>query len=159
VFAADVPGNCNSEKLANSIETKGTGLPMVFYSEQPTAPQIVGAMLSGALDYLEWPFEAKLLNKTFDRLATEGEERTMKERRKAEAKMKVGALTPREREVLTLMVGGLANKENASVLDISRRTVEIHRGNMLRKLGATSTSDAVRIALYAGLETANPSPG
>jgi DNA-binding CsgD family transcriptional regulator len=61
-------------------------------------------------------------------------------------------LTGRERDVLTHLVDGLSNKEIGRALGISPRTVEIHRANMMTKLGANSSPDAVRIGIYAGLD-------
>jgi two-component system response regulator FixJ len=64
----------------------------------------------------------------------------------------IDELSPREMDVLNSLVSGNANKQTAQELGISPRTVEIHRGNMMRKLNARSPSDAVRLALYAGLD-------
>jgi len=73
-----------------------------------------------------------------------------------EAKRKVSKLTPRQREVLWLVAVGLSTKEVAKRLGCSPRTVEIHRGAMMLKLGARSTAEAVRIAIYAAISEIHP---
>lgn len=150
--AEEATGEAGRREIARLLSTDGAALPLVVYAHQPTAPQIVTAMLAGALDYLEWPFNPGVLDAAFRRLATEGQRKLEQQRLRAAAGAKVRALTRREREVLVQMVEGLSNKEIGMVLKISPRTVEIHRGNMMQKLGALSASDAVRIALYAGVD-------
>jgi DNA-binding CsgD family transcriptional regulator len=76
-----------------------------------------------------------------------------------EAQRRVSALTPRQREVLGLMAAGLSNKEAAIELGCSPRTVEIHRSALLARLGARSTADAVRIAIYAAIAEILPARG
>jgi two-component system response regulator FixJ len=130
-----------------------------MYSDAPSPEKIVKAMIDGVLDYLQWPFDPVLLDRAVERLQVEGERRAEQDRRQLQARSLVEELSPREREVLISIVQGRANKETARELGISARTVEIHRGNMMRKLRAKSTSDAVRMALYAGLDQAQaPDP-
>jgi FixJ family two-component response regulator len=153
VFAADPLG---SEDILAALETRGSGLPVVLYAHQPTPERIVNAMLCGALDYLQWPFDPRLLDGAFERLATVGEQRCREARLQATAAAQIQILTRRERDVLTHLTHGMSNKAIGRALGISHRTVEIHRGNMMRKLGVYSTSGAVRIALYAGLDNELP---
>lgn len=152
VFAADDEHNCSSAEVIQSMRSNGRSLPVVMYGEQPTPERIVRSMLCGALDYLEWPFNAKLLNSAFRRLSTDGVRKIQRDRLRSDASNRIGRLSPRERDVLHELVLGLSNKKIAEVLQISPRTVEIHRGNMMRKLNAQSAADAVRVALYAGLD-------
>jgi len=150
--AEEATGGRGRRDIASLVNSDRAALPLVVYAHQPTAPQIVTAMLAGALDYLEWPFNPGDLDAAFRRLASEGQRKAEQQRLRAAARAKVNSLTRREREVLIQMVEGLSNKEIGVVLKISPRTVEIHRGNMMQKLGALSASDAVRIALYAGVD-------
>jgi RNA polymerase sigma factor (sigma-70 family) len=157
VFAIDDPQACDARELIEVLEATGRNLPIALYSEQPSPDKIVKAMLDGALDYLQWPFDPRLLDKTIVRLSSEGQRRAEQDRRRAQARAAVEELSTRELEVLVWMVQGRSNKEIAQELGISPRTVEIHRGNMMRKLSARSTSDAIRLAVYAGLdELADP---
>ena len=151
VFAADDEDNCGPADIVQAMRSKGVSLPIVVYRDQPTPERVVSAMLCGALDYLQWPFEPQLLDVTFRRLTTDGARKAQQERLRAGASVKISNLSPRERDVLIQIVNGLSNKEIGEALKISPRTVEIHRSNLMRKLNAQSASDAVRIALYAGL--------
>ena len=139
------------DSLIETLLSNESYVPVAFFSTDPSPEKIVRAMLSGALDYLQWPLSADALKDSVVRLTRLGEARAKVERRKAEARKLVESLTPRERDVLNGIVAGGSNKDIASQLGISVRTVEIHRGNMMSRLSARSTSDAVRIGLYAGL--------
>lgn len=152
VFAHDDTNHCDPKQLRELMGDQEIPLPVTFYSSEPAPERIVQAMQLGAWDYLKWPFDAKLLDSSLRTLAAVGDRLIGEHRRRLEARSKVERLTAREKDVLRLMVQGYANKNIAMELDISPRTVEIHRGNMMRKLQANTTSDAVRIALYAGLD-------
>lgn len=145
VLAAD------NEQIARAMRSANP-LPFVVYSEHPSTETVVGAMRAGALDYLQWPFEPRLLRSAFQHLHIDGERLLHEQQLKAGAAAKVDRLTGRERDVLVRLIEGMSNKGIARALGISHRTVEIHRGHMMTKLGAQSTADAVRIALYAGLD-------
>jgi FixJ family two-component response regulator len=154
VFIADEPGFCGPGELRAMLDRLGSSLPVAAYAAEPLPERIVEAMLHGALDYLRWPFDAKLLETAMLRLSCEGERRASRAQRGASARAAIDHLSTREHEVLGLMVEGDSNKEIGRRLGISPRTVEIHRGNMMRKLNARSPSDAVRLAMYAGLDAA-----
>jgi two-component system response regulator FixJ len=108
-------------------------------------------MKGGAVDFLEKPFEKAVLisaiEAAFGRLASAGSQAA----RAAEAEIVLGALTPRERDVLEGLAKGLPNKTIAYDLGISPRTVEVHRANLMSKLEVRSLSDALRIAFAAGM--------
>ena len=128
-------------------------LPVVVYSEQPVTRDVVDAIHAGALDFLEWPASGQYLNWVIERAVDAGDQLMGQIRKRSAARKLVGSLSPREHDVLLGVIAGGSNKAIAGELGISPRTVEIHRGNMMRKLGAASTGDAVRIALYAGLDS------
>lgn len=151
IFMSDDLFNTPGESIASVRDATHTFVPIVFYAEDPNPELVVDAIRAGALDYLQWPFTVRLLDKVFRRLANEA--RVLeKEAIRNEARLKVQELTGRESNVLALLVQGFPNKGIARALGISPRTVEIHRANMMSKLGAQSISDAVRIGLYAGLD-------
>jgi two-component system response regulator FixJ len=152
VFAHDDAEHCDPRQLREMMGEQDIPLPMTFYSADPAPERIVQAMQLGAWDYLKWPFDSRLIDSSLRTLTALGDRLIGEHRRRSEARAKVAELTGRERDVLKLMVEGYANKNIAMELDISPRTVEIHRGNMMRKLKANTTSEAVRIALYAGLD-------
>lgn len=157
IFAVDDQASSALDDIMQTVKLGGAGLPVVIYSDQPSPEKVVDGILLGALDYLEWPFDPRLLEKTFRRVNVEGGRRGQHEKARSGAKKQILKLSPREKQVLLHLVQGLANKDIAIALGISPRTVEIHRGNMMRKLDAQSAADAVRIALYAGLDEAMPS--
>jgi two-component system response regulator FixJ len=113
----------------------------------------VQAMKAGAVDFIEKPFEKAVLlgaiDQAFHRLERSAEARE----RAKEAEVQLNGLTPREREVLDGLAQGLPNKTIAYDLGISPRTVEIHRANLMTKLGVKSLSEALRIA-FAALDKA-----
>jgi two-component system response regulator FixJ len=129
-------------------------LPVGAYAEEPSSSDVVEAMLAGALGYLKWPFDERELNVTLKRVSNEAARTLNRRRAVCDATSRVNALSRREKQVLTGLIGGLSNRAIAQTLAISPRTVEIHRSNMMNKLRARSVADAVRVGLYAGLDEA-----
>lgn len=146
----DAEGPSMSAILA-AMEQSGSFVPVAMYAESANPEQIVAAMLSGALDYLVMPVGPEALVQSVNRLDHSGRAAMARRRKEAIARTLVQALSAREREVLRALVMGSASKAIAEMLQISPRTVEIHRAAILRKLGAGTSSDAVRIGLLAGL--------
>lgn len=139
--------------LSRAVEIIASGeghVPVAVYSSDVRPERIVSAMLSGALDYLSWPFDPQVFKHSIERLGRADEILAVRQRNAMTARRVVETLSPREREVLRGLVNGASNKEIAVALAISPRTVEIHRAKMMRKLNASTTADAVRIGLYAG---------
>lgn len=139
--------------IIGTIGQNGSFVPVAMYSGHPDPERIVDAMLSGALDYLSLPVEPAALRRSLDRLDHSNRALAARKRKEAGARNMVDALSGREREVLRALVSGAPNKEIAKVMGISPRTVEIHRANVMRKLAASTTADAVRIGLFAGLDS------
>lgn len=142
--------------LADHMVRQGRWLPVVAFGEKPDPRRIVNAILGGAIDYLIWPFAETELTATLasarDRAETVGSAKL----REAAARSRIERLTRREREVLSGIAAGHSNRAIAEQLAISPRTVEIHRANMLQKIGATHTSEAIRIAIEASLASEPP---
>ena len=111
----------------------------------------VQAMKAGALDFIEKPYEADQLMMIIDTAFSRLEEDTESAARVDAAKGKIAKLSPRETDVLKGLIEGRANKVIAYDLDISPRTVEIYRANLMDKLEVRSLSEALRIAFAAGL--------
>lgn len=147
---ADTPA-CDEPELMETIRERAGHLPVAFYSDRPSPENIVRAMHSGAHDYVQWPSSPEGLQGTVARMARDGDERTRVEKRRHTARKRVEALSQRERDVLVGVAEGESNKEIANRLGISPRTVEIHRGNMISRLNARSTADAIRIGFCSGL--------
>ena len=147
----DTAGDSITE-IRTAINAKGGGLPIAMYDVKPSTVSIVRAMLAGAIDYLEWPIDNAKLEATVTSIDTGAAFRLKENQKKQEATALTSLLSSRELQVLTLMVKGHGNKSVALELAISPRTVEIHRANVLAKLNAGSSADAVRIGIYAGLD-------
>ena len=148
----DVANGCDPRTIREMMKTSQTTLPIVVYSSDPSTEQVVRAMQGGAVDFLQWPFKPLLLDAVFQRTASEAERHSQREQVYSIAKTKVGALTRRERDVLVHLLKGFSNAEMGKALGISARTIEIHRTHMMQKLGAKSAAEAVRLAIYAGLD-------
>jgi FixJ family two-component response regulator len=125
---------------------KGDHPPIVFITGHGDIPSSVQAIKHGAVDFLTKPFsDADLMSAIHTAIAED------RERRSARAELRVLKqryfdLTPREREVLPLVVSGLLNKQAAAELGISEVTLQIHRRNVMQKMAASSLADLVRIA-------------
>lgn len=140
--------------VARAIQLMSEGgcwLPLVAFSASPGTNQVVQAVLTGAVDYLDWPFDEAVIRQALA-VAEESRDAMGNVRvREAMARSRVQRLTKREREVLAGVADGLSNRLIGERLAISPRTVEIHRANMLNKMGASHTSEAIRIAIEAAL--------
>jgi two-component system response regulator FixJ len=113
-------------------------------------PAAVRAMKEGACDFIEKPFRGEEILSAAEAALRRGVNAQAEARMAAEAAARVATLSPRETEVLRGLVSGRQNKVIAQDLGISPRTVEIHRGNLMAKLGVRSLPEAVRLALAAG---------
>lgn len=139
-------------RLEQYFARTGTWSPQIAYSEQPDTARIVDAMRAGAVDYVAWPIDPEAVANAVRRAVELDDPLRRARQRIYDARRQVEKLTGREKEVLSGVVVGLSNKSIADRLHISPRTVEIHRANMLTKLQARNSPDAVRIAVEAGIE-------
>jgi two-component system response regulator FixJ len=115
----------------------------------------VRTIRAGALDFIEKPFAGEDLLARLDALDADLQATLAAKRTAIEARALVDALSAREREVLVRLLGGASNKLIARALDISPRTVEMHRAHMLQRLGVATTAEAVELAKRAGLKPAD----
>ena len=129
----------------------GQWLPVIGFAQDPDTRQVVAAVLEGAIDYIAWPFNGEEIVRVVEQAEAKAEVFGTTKLREALARSRVDRLTKREREVLAGVAGGLSNRMIGEKLAISPRTVEIHRANMLTKMGANHTSEAIRIAIEASL--------
>lgn len=132
----------------------GIWLPVIGMDINPDTERVVQAIKGGALDYLALPFDAASLTRTLNRVKLISAGATESRRRIVEARRLLESLSSREREVLELLTTGSSNKSIARELNISPRTVEIHRANMMTKLSARHPAEVVRVKLAADLSLA-----
>jgi RNA polymerase sigma factor (sigma-70 family) len=140
-----MPGMSGLDLQEKLISAK-TPLPVIFITGHGTVPMSVRAMKAGAVDFLQKPFEEQDLLDAIDRAITRQKERKVKEEEAAKLQHRLKALTPREYEVFSLLVTGMANKEIAYKLGTSERTVKAHRAQVMEKMKAGSLADLVRFA-------------
>ena len=131
-------------ELLKKLRERDIYLPTIMMTAHGDVPMAVRAMKSGALDFVQKPFnEQELLESVQKALSVD--ERTRKARVLAvDVKERLETLSPREREVLALVVEGISNKEIAKRLDICYRSVEVHRAKVMDKMGAHSLPELVR---------------
>ena len=145
-----LPGVSGVE-LTRRLKEMGLPHPVIVITGQADVALAVQAMKAGAADFLEKPLDdARLLKAILIAQNTEVTRSAVGV--KTHAAEMIAALSPREQDVLRWVVAGRANKVIAQDLGISPRTVEVHRANLMRKLGATSLSELVRISLAGGLD-------
>ena len=146
-------------EVQQALHARGVTFPVIVMTGHGDVDVAVQAMKHGAIDFIEKPFEKAVLlgaiEEGFARLENTGRSRT----RAAEARVMLEALTPRERDVLLGLARGYPNKTIGFNLGISRRTVEIHRANLMTKLGVASLSGALRIAFAAESGESNAQRG
>lgn len=152
VLARDSAEQGGIERVIAVLAEYGIWLPVVATATMPTTARIVSAIKGGAIDYLVLPVEQQRLAATLDRIAGEAGRQAAERNRVLEARGRIATLSNREREVLEWLSEGNSNKAIARELAISPRTVEIHRANMMNKLGARHAAEAVRLRLEARIE-------
>lgn len=138
-------------RVMQAMAASGNWLPLVAFAEAPDTRRAVRAVLAGAIDYIAWPFDAETIGAVVSEAGQRAETLGSARLREAMARSRIERLTRREREVLAGVADGLSNRMIGEKLHISPRTVEIHRANMLNKMGANHTSEAIRIAIEASL--------
>jgi FixJ family two-component response regulator len=126
--------------------SQGNHPPIVFITGHGDIPASVRAIKAGAVDFLTKPFHAPDLMNAIQAAIARDIDARHKRTELAELERRLSSLTPRERDVLPLVVGGLLNKQAAAELGISEITLQIHRGKIMRKMRAASLPDLVRIA-------------
>lgn len=138
-------------EVQRALSERGVTMPVVIMTGHGDISIAVRAMKAGAVDFLEKPFEKGVLLRAVETAFEHMTAADTAAARAAEAEVILGALTPRERDVLEGLAQGLPNKTIAYDLGISPRTVEVHRANLMAKLDVHSLSDALRIAFAAGM--------
>jgi FixJ family two-component response regulator len=131
-------------------------MPIIFITAHGDVPMSVRAMKAGAVDFLTKPFRDQDLLDAVANALERDRKRREDEKGVAELKAKLKKLTPRELEVMGLVTAGLMNKQVAGEIGVSEITVKIHRGHAMRKMGARSLADLVRMAEILGISREKP---
>ena len=129
------------------LSSHGIELPVIVMTGHGDVPAAVRAMKLGAVDFLEKPCSDHILLETVQRAIETDLKRRDDDSRLSEIRDAIGTLSPRERDVMALIVAGSSNKQVARELGVSPKTIESHRANLMRKVGAGSLAELVRYAM------------
>lgn len=141
-------------ELLKRLKAAGAMLPTVVVTGHGDVPMAVEAMKAGAIDFIEKPFEDTVLLEAVGRAIAELEKLQPDSAEAVEVHHRVESLTDRERQIMHAIVTGLPNKTIAYDLDISPRTVEVHRANVMSKMQARNLPELVRMVLTAKIDPA-----
>ena len=131
-------------------------LPIIFITAHGDIPMTVRAMKAGAVEFLTKPFRDQDLLDAIHAALEQDRAKRQQEEEMATLRQRWESLTPREREVLPLVVSGLLNKQIAAEIGTSETTVKVHRGQLMRKMGADSLAELVRLAERIGIPNTKP---
>ena len=131
-------------------------IPIIFITAHGDIPMTVRAMKAGAVEFLTKPFRDQDLLDAIQIALERDRTRRAQEAEVAKLRERYESLTPREREVMPLVVSGLLNKQIAAEIGASEATVKVHRSQLMRKMGAESVADLVRMAAEMGIPAAKP---
>jgi two-component system response regulator FixJ len=138
-------------ELLKRLKTGGSLFPVVIMTGHGDVPLAVEAMKLGAMDFLEKPFEDDRLIGMIEAAHRRAESGVRNEAATIEIQSRITSLSPRERQVMDGLIAGLSNKLIAREYDISPRTIEVYRANVMTKMQAASLSELVRLAMRGGV--------
>jgi two-component system, LuxR family, response regulator FixJ len=141
-----MPGMDGME-LQKKLNDRHSILPIIFVTGHGDVPMAVDAMKEGAVDFIQKPYREETLLEKIEAALQQDEEQRKTLGEKQEILRRVKTLTPREHEIMDRMIEGQANKVIAIELEISQRTVEIHRSRVMHKMGTHSLAHLVRMIL------------
>lgn len=145
VLDVEMPG-LNGLDLQAELTQSGVGMPIIFLTGRGDIPMSVRAMKAGAVEFLTKPFrKPEFLNAVNEAVLRDREVRKRRAET-AELEKRLRTLTPREHQVLALVVTGLLNKQIAGELGTTEETIKVHRGRVMSKMGAGSLAELVRTA-------------
>ena len=140
-----LPG-LNGLELQKRLAVERTEMPIIFITGYGDVPKTVQAMKAGAVEFLTKPFNDEVLLTAIQQALERSRLALVQEAEMQELRHRYASLTPREREVMALVVSGLLNKQVGGELGISEITVKAHRGQVMQKMKADSVADLVKMA-------------
>ena len=138
-------------ELLKRMKAQQSPFPILIMTGHGDVPLAVEAMKLGAVDFLEKPFEDDRLTVMIESAIRQAEPTARSEAVAQDIAARVASLSPRERQVMEGLIAGLSNKLIAREYDISPRTIEVYRANVMTKMQANSLSELVRLAMRAGM--------
>ncbi|HEV8608380.1 MAG TPA: response regulator [Tepidisphaeraceae bacterium] len=142
-------------ELLQRLRSEGNPIPVIIISAHADVPTTVSGMKLGAVDVLQKPFEPKALVEAVRRALEKSIELQRQHAENQAIRQRLAALSPRELELLELVVSGKSNKQIAVNMGISIKTVANHRANLMEKTGALNAADLTRISMMAGVRSAS----
>jgi FixJ family two-component response regulator len=155
VLDVRMPGQSGFD-IQEALAQRGISLPIVFLTGYAEIPETVRAIRDGAVDFLTKPIELRVLVDAVTRAVAKGAADGAVRARRQALMAQYERLTPREREVLAHLIKGEINRQVAAHLNITERTVKVHRAQLLQKLQVDSIAALVRFAIEIGLELPAP---
>ena len=150
VLDVRMPG-LNGLDLQQMVESRGACEQIVFITGHSDVPTCTQAMKNGAVDFLTKPFDDTELIEAVERSLERAREHLQRRAERRAARGRIDKLTPREFEVLRFVLVGLLNKQIAAELKTAEKTIKVHRGRVMQKLGLTCVPDLVRFSQRAGV--------
>lgn len=150
ILDLNLPG-LNGLELQQALAERGLGEQIIFITGGVSVPTCVQAMKAGAVDYLSKPFRDEELLYALEQALKRSSEQWLQRSQRKEAREHLATLTPREFDVLKLVIGGVLNKQIASQLGTTEGTIKVHRGRVMEKMGVTSVAELVILAQRAGI--------
>jgi FixJ family two-component response regulator len=150
VLDVQLPGQSGLD-LQTALEQADLNIPIVFVTGHGDVPTSVRAMKAGAVDFLEKPFEDRHLLDCIHRALDASRERRADRAERAMIRQRIDSLTPREHQVLELVVTGMLNKQVAGELGAAEKTIKVHRGRIMTKMHANSLVDLARMTEKVGM--------
>ncbi len=144
ILDLNMPG-LNGLELQEALAERGRAEQVIFITGGASVPTCAQAMKAGAVDFLPKPFRATELLQCVERALARSADQRRRGADKAEARLLLDLLTPREFEVMQLVVTGMLNKQIASELGTAEKTIKVHRGRVMKKLGIVSVAELVRL--------------
>lgn len=151
-------GDGQGVAFLKALQAAHLNLPSIFVHSGSTIAEAVQAIQSGAEDYIPKPFSPEALVASVNRAMGKAIDRANVPRHKKELQRRAAALTPREREIINLVLAGMLNKQIAETLNLALVTVKVHRGRLMRKLGARTAAELAHIVRDIGLGPTNHAP-
>jgi len=142
-------GGMSGLDLQQELLKRGATLPIIMITAKAQVPMAVKAMHNRAVDFLEKPFDITVLGQRIRQAIELDQTLRAKAAQTADAVQRLSRLTPREREIMQFVVKGMSNKQMAAQLQLSEKTIEVHRGNVMRKTAAESVAELVRLSMSA----------
>jgi RNA polymerase sigma factor (sigma-70 family) len=153
ILDLNLPG-LNGLELQQALAERGLGEQIIFITGGASVPTCVQAMKAGAVDYLSKPFRDEELLYALEQALKRSSEQWLQLAQRKKVRERLATLTPREFDVLKLVIAGMLNKQIASQLGTTEATIKVHRGRVMEKMGATSVAELVILTQRAGIAPA-----